>query len=121
MAFYLRTKNKQIEFLTDEIHKIEDTDMILSEEEYKKFFELQSQGKQYRLKEIIPISDNLGLFDYIEEFKSEPLIVEEDKEDSNLAIIIQQNEQLREENRILKEENEQMKLDIQEIKNKLGI
>lgn len=118
MAFYLRTKNKQIEFLTDEIHEIENTDMLLTEEEYRSFFEMQSQGKQYRLKEAVPVSGNLGLFDYIEEFQSESIPIEDN---SNLTVVIQQNEQLREENRVLKEENEQMKLDIQEIKNKLGI
>lgn len=77
MAFYLRTENDKIEFLTDEIHKIKDTDMLLLDEEYKNFFELQSQGKQYRLKGAITLNIPPSLFDYIEEFENEIIPTEE--------------------------------------------
>lgn len=39
--------------------------IYITDEDYNKFFELQSQGKQFRLKEI-PVGDSL--FDYVEEY-----------------------------------------------------
>lgn len=77
MSFYLRTENNKIEFLTNEIHEIKNTDMLLLDEEYNKFFELQSQGKQFKLKEIVTLNEPPGLFDYVEEFVNEPTTTEE--------------------------------------------
>lgn len=77
MSFYLRTENNKIEFLTNEIHEIKNTDMLLSDEEYNEFFELQSQGKQYRLKEAVTYTLPPSLFDYVEEFVNEPVVAEE--------------------------------------------
>lgn len=113
MAFYLRTENQKIEFLTDEIHEIKNTDMLLSTEEYEKFFELQSQGKQYRLKTSVTIDENdKGLFGYIEEFENESIPSDEIK--SDFEMIIEQNKTLMKENQSLKE-------DIIAIKEMLGI
>lgn len=77
MVFYLRTENNKIEFLADDVHEIKSTDLLLSNEDYEKFFELQSQGKQYKLREIVTLEISSGLFDYIEEFENEPIITEE--------------------------------------------
>lgn len=63
--YYLRIDNNKFGFITKEIHEIKDTDIEITYEDYNKFFELQSQGKQFRLKEI---STGNMLFDYIEEF-----------------------------------------------------
>lgn len=77
MAFYLRTENNKIEFLVDDIHEIKDSDMKLSNEEYGRFFELQSEGKQFRLKEMITYNIPSSLFDYVEEFVNDPVPAEE--------------------------------------------
>lgn len=67
MAFYLRTENEKIEFLVDGIHDIKETDMLVSDEDYDKFFEMQSQGKQYRIKNHIGST----LFEVLEEYTPE--------------------------------------------------
>ena len=115
MAFYLRTENGKIEFLTDEIHEIKETDMLLTDEEYNKFFELQSQGVQYRLKEVsLMKNSDIGLFDNIEEFESEEIPIE--KSETQIQI-----EVLKKENETLKKENEVLRQDVQSIKEMLGI
>lgn len=77
MAFYLRTENNKIEFLVDDIHEIKNSDMELSNEEYGRFFDLQSEGKQFRLKEMVTYSIPSSLFDYVEEFVNDPVPAEE--------------------------------------------
>lgn len=39
-------------FKTDEVHEILETDIPISDEIYNRFFELQSQGKKFRIKNI---------------------------------------------------------------------
>ena len=39
-------------FKADEINEILDTDVLISDENYNKFFELQSSGKQLKIKDI---------------------------------------------------------------------
>lgn len=68
---YLRTENNTIEFVVNGIHEIKKTDIPINVEEYNRFFVLQTQGKQFRLKEII---DGNGLFDHIEEYT--PSVIE---------------------------------------------
>lgn len=63
--YYLRIEKNSFGFILDGIHKIREADIEISNEDYTEFFELQSQGKQFRLKEI-PTGDTL--FDYIEEY-----------------------------------------------------
>lgn len=104
MAAYLRTENGKIEFLTEDIHEIKKTDILLSEEEYKEFFELQSQGKQYKLKEAVTYDVSPGLFDYIEEFENEPIAAEE-------TVTLES----------LKSEIETLKTEIQTMKNSLNL
>lgn len=47
-------------------------DIPITDEDYNKFFELQSQGKRFRLKEVVAGKE---LFDYIEEYIPEALEV----------------------------------------------
>lgn len=68
---YLRIENDSFGFVTNEIHDIKESDILISEEEYNNFFDLQAKGKQFRLKEM---STGTGLFDYVEEYV--PVIAE---------------------------------------------
>lgn len=66
--YYLRIEDNSFGFVIEEIHDIKETDIPVSNEDYDKFFKLQSQGKEFRLKET---PTGTGLFDYIEEYTSE--------------------------------------------------
>lgn len=69
--YFIRIQGEKFGFVVDGIHEIDEViDYAVEQEEYNKFFELQSQGKQFRLKE-----DPTGkaLFDYIEEYTPDPL------------------------------------------------
>lgn len=69
--YYLKIVNDNFGFLIKGIHDIEVTDIPITTEDYDNFFELQSQGKQFRLKEI---PTGIGLFDYIEEYIPEVIV-----------------------------------------------
>lgn len=60
---YLRIEDGGFGFVSDKVHTIKETDIKIIDEDYNKFFELQSQGGQFKLKEF-PAGN--GLFDYIE-------------------------------------------------------
>lgn len=62
--YYIRIENDNFGFIVDGIHEILETDIKISDEEYNKFFELQSQGKQFRVKNV----DGEGLFGILEEY-----------------------------------------------------
>ncbi|MBB6622226.1 hypothetical protein H7E67_02165 [Clostridium gasigenes] len=64
-GYYLRVENENFGFVVDEVHDIKDTDNAITTEDYNKFFNLQGEGKQFRIKEN---STGTGLFDYIEEY-----------------------------------------------------
>ncbi|MBC5626172.1 hypothetical protein H8S10_11960 [Clostridium sp. NSJ-49] len=69
--YYLRIENDKFGFVVEGIHEIDETtDYAVTQEEYNKFFELQSEGKQFRVK-----ADATGvtLFDLIEEYTPKPL------------------------------------------------
>lgn len=69
--YYIRIENNNFGFVVDDIHTIDEaTDHEVTQEEYDKFFELQSEGKQLRLKEV---ATGERLFDLIEEYTPEPL------------------------------------------------
>ena len=69
--YYLRIENDNFGFVLSEIHTILTTDIPISNKDYNKFFELQSQGKQFRisnpkgeslfeiLEEYVPIQDDI--------------------------------------------------------------
>jgi hypothetical protein len=75
---YLRIVNGEFGFVVEGIHEIISGDIKITDEDYNKFFELQNQGKQFRLKEL---STGTGLFDYIKECEPIPLEVEKTKTD----------------------------------------
>lgn len=68
---YLRIESVNFGFVTQDIHQIIESDIKVYDEEYNRFFELQSQGKQFRLKSI---PTGTGLFDYVEEYIPDPLL-----------------------------------------------
>ncbi|WP_346935300.1 hypothetical protein [Clostridium sp.] len=65
---YLRIKDNNFGFAVEGIHDILSTDIIITNAEYDKFFQLQSEGKQFRLKKV---PTGVGLFDYVEEYVHE--------------------------------------------------
>jgi len=69
--YYLRIEDNNFGFVLEEIHNIKETDIPITDEDYNKFFELQSKGKQFRLKEM---PTGAGLFDYVEEYIPEVIV-----------------------------------------------
>lgn len=69
---YIRMGSGKFSFITDDIHEIVETDVLISEEDYKSFFKKQGSGSQFKLKENITQKSDLGLFDYLEEFTPQP-------------------------------------------------
>ena len=69
MYLHIDEENNSFGFLVEGIHNIDkDKDIQITDEDYDKFFEEQSNGKQYRLKETRPSDNSGGLFDYVEEY-----------------------------------------------------
>ena len=69
--YYVRIQEQKFGFLVDGIHDIDETiDHKVTNEDYKTFFDLQSEGKQFRVKEV-PTGETL--FDLIEEYTPEPI------------------------------------------------
>ena len=62
--YYIRIENNNFGFIVDGIHEILETDIEISSEEYNKFFELQSQGKYFKVKDV----SGSGLFEILEEY-----------------------------------------------------
>ena len=82
MQYYLHiNKDNSFSFYVEGIHDIDkDKDIKITEEDYNKFFEEQSNGKQYKLKDELP-EEKGGLFDYIEEYTPEPINVPKTEEE----------------------------------------
>ena len=71
--YYVRIQEQKFGFIVEGIHDIDETiDHKVTNEDYKTFFELQSEGKQFRVKEA-PTGETL--FDLIEEYTPEPIEV----------------------------------------------
>ena len=69
MYLHIDEENNSFGFLVEGIHNIDkDKDIQITDEDYDKFFEEQSNGKQYRLKETRQSDNSGGLFDYVEEY-----------------------------------------------------
>ncbi|MDU3526401.1 MULTISPECIES: hypothetical protein [Clostridium] len=66
--YYLRINNNSFGFVVEGIHEIKEKDIEINNEDYNRFFELQSQGKQFRIKET-PTGEEL--FGYVEEYTPE--------------------------------------------------
>lgn len=65
--YYIRIKNEEFEFIVEDIHTILDTDIKISDEDYNRFFELQSEAKQFRIKN----EQATTLFEILEEYVPE--------------------------------------------------
>lgn len=69
--YYIRIQEQKFGFIVEGIHVIDETiDRKITNEDYKTFFNLQSEGKQFRVKEA-PTGETL--FDLIEEYTPEPI------------------------------------------------
>ena len=71
MYLHIDEENNSFGFLVEGIHNIDkDKDIPITDEDYDTFFENQSHGTQYKLKDKDNrTSDNTGgLFDYVEEY-----------------------------------------------------
>ena len=69
--YYVRIQEQKFGFIVEGIHDIEETiDHAITNEDYKTFFDLQSEGKQFRVKEV---ATGETLFDLIEEYTPEPI------------------------------------------------
>lgn len=67
--YYLRVNECEFGFVVDGIHEITSQDIEITNEDYNKFFEMQSQGKQFRIKDVnMPYFEGIGLFDIVEEY-----------------------------------------------------
>ena len=67
--YYIRIQGEKFGFVVDGVHDIlADVDHAITNEDYDRFFELQSKGKQFRVKDV-PTGE--GLFDLIEEYVPE--------------------------------------------------
>lgn len=65
MKYYLRIEDSIFLFVIEGVHDIKDTDKVITLEDYNSFFELQTKGKQFRIKEN---TEGNGLFDILEEY-----------------------------------------------------
>ena len=69
--YYVRIQEQKFGFIVEGIHDIDETiDHKVTNEDYNTFFDLQSEGKQFRVKET-PTGETL--FDLIEEYTPEPI------------------------------------------------
>lgn len=66
--YYLRIEENNFGFVLEGLHKIKETDISITNEDYNMFFDLQAKGKQFRLKEV---QTGEELFDYVEEYTPE--------------------------------------------------
>lgn len=79
---YLRITDDGFGFVVEDFHTILPTDITIEQKDYERFFELQSEGKEFRLK---TSKTGTKLFDCIEEYTSEqPIIAETIGSDEHL-------------------------------------
>lgn len=74
-------------FVPDELYI--DGDVKITDEEYVKYFEMEQDGKQFRVRELPEPS--LGLFGYVEEFIPEPMVMPPSETEILREQIIQQH------------------------------
>lgn len=70
--YYLRIENDFFGFVVEGIHNINRNDIAITNEDYTNYFDKQSKGVQFKLKEV---PTGKELFDYIEEYTPEVLEV----------------------------------------------
>ncbi len=81
--YYLKIINNNFGFIPEGEQEIKETDIVISGKDYDNFFKLQSEGKQFKLKERPTGRD---LFDYIEEYTPKKTIQESGQDEFNLDI-----------------------------------
>lgn len=81
---YLRIENDSFGFVVDTIHEIKETDIEISIDDYDTFFEMQSQGKRFKLKNN---PTGTGLFDYIEEYAPQAITDTTPTQEDRLAAL----------------------------------
>lgn len=64
---YLRIENGSFGFIDDRLHEPNKNDILITEDDYEKFFKIQSNGQHFQLKE--DVSGAVTLFDYLEPYK----------------------------------------------------
>lgn len=92
--FFLRIDKEKNEFgfVNEQMHKIIETDIEISDEDYNKFFKTQSNGTCYRLKKN---STGSKLFDFIEEYEPEQPEVKTEGVFDEIKTLEQENLQLK--------------------------
>lgn len=83
--YYLRIENDKFGFVVKGIHKILESDISITDNDYKTFLKRQEKGEQFKLK-----AESTGslLFDYIESFETEY----EQLPKTKLELLIEENE-----------------------------
>lgn len=104
---YLRIDNKNFGFVTEKIHEILPTDIKISDEDYKRYFDLLAEGKRISLK--IKPETNKGLFGYLEVKEDDKKVVASGQDKLNAQF-------LKEEAELKKEVQEQKTLNAQVLK-----
>ena len=92
MSKYLRkVSGETFTFVVDGLHMIEANDIKISDSDYEVFLNLQSQGKQFRVREI---PQGPGLFDHLEVYDLEPLPILPTETELLQEQVLQQSEYL---------------------------
>ena len=83
--YYLRIENDKFGFVVKGIHEILESDISITDNDYKTFLKRQEKGEQFKLK-----AESTGslLFDYIESFETEY----EQLPKTKLELLIEENE-----------------------------
>lgn len=83
--YYLRVEdNGDFGFIIDGMHDIKKSDIKITNEDYNSFFELQSQGKQFKIK---TTPTGTGLFDYLEEYAQQAITDTTPTQEDRLAAL----------------------------------
>ncbi len=61
---YLRIENGSFGFIDDRLHEPNKNDILITGEDYEKFFKIQANGHHFTIKS--DVSDAKTLFDYLE-------------------------------------------------------
>lgn len=69
--YYLRINGSTFGFLLKGYNEIKETDIEISKEDHSRFLELQTEGKQFRVRSV---PTGTTLFDYLEEYVLETTV-----------------------------------------------
>ena len=89
--YYLRLlENAEFCFVVPELYTILPTDIAVKEEYYERFYEQQSSGKSFHLKEKEKIDTEQGLFGCVEEYDPAPIQTEPSRVELLEGALLQQ-------------------------------